>query len=239
MFWMVMGVLFAVYGLLLGLLVWAAVVVAKRRGANTGVWRWRALCYVLAMSVSIVAWRWFVNPLPSDEYMIEHFNKNRAAYEELVAGYIDANSKGKDAMQAWLDEPRTIELQRVVMDKEELVVTKSSQVYRGIGVNYGSGKNRTINSINFSIANGSASSLLHRGVVWKEYIYYVKAPELTDDGFCRKKNGKAEKCLNKSNTGILRSLDGYPAFSDADAGCGDYMRQIDANWFLRYVKGCS
>lgn len=210
----------------------------QRKGKNSSPWRWGIFGVGVVIAAAIFFWKWFVNPLPSDEYMIEHFNKNRAAYEELVAGYVDARSKDEEVMKAWMGNPRKMELQRLVKAKDDMVNPESSQWYGGVIPHSGSGeRKKIIYSVEFRIESGAASSLREKSIVWKSYWYFPEPPKLTYDGFCRK-NSKAERCLNKSNTGILNNLDGYPMFPHAERGCGDYMRKIDEHWFIRYVKAC-
>ena len=189
-------------------------------------------------AMAVFLWKWFVNPLPNDEYMISHFNNNRSAYEELVSGYVDARSKGEDAMKLWLKSQRKIELQRLVKAKDDTFKSESTQWDGGIVANSPVGdRKKTIYSMEFHIEGGSTSSIRERSVIWKSYQYYSTPPELTHEGFCRN-HDKADRCLNKSNTGVLSSLDGYQFFTDAERGCGGYVRQINAHWFIRYVKAC-
>jgi hypothetical protein len=189
-------------------------------------------------AVAVFSWKWFVNPLPNDEYMISHFNNNRAAYEELVSGYVDARSKGEDAMKLWLKSPRKIELQRLVKAKDDTFNSESTQWDGGIVANSPVGdRKKTIYSMEFHIEGGSASSIREGSVIWKSYWYFSDQQQQISDEFCWI-NTKAKKCLAGTMIGILESLDAYPLFPGSDTWCGNYMRQINENWFVGYTKAC-
>ena len=201
---------------------------------------WRLVIFGVGIVAAVMffLWKWFFNSLPSDEYMIDHFKKNRAAYEELVAGYIDAQSRDNDAMKSWMDSPRKMELQRLVKAKDEMVGPESSRWYGGVIplLNSKDGK-KFIYSMEFHIEGGSAYSFREKSVVWKSYWYYPIPPEITASNFC-KMTSRAEKCFARTMTGILPGLDSYPLFPDSEPWCGSYARQIDTQWFIGYTKAC-
>ncbi len=242
MFWMIAFTLITGYLLLLGLITVLAGLVAKHNGLL--VVRSRCISFVATVGItaSIFSWHWFINPLPSDEYMIEHLEQNRDEYDELIAGYIEAKQRGNDAMKSWLTSPRKVALQHKVQARDERVNPEESQWHGGIEVNSGLGdRKKIVYSMEFHLAGATTRSIREGSTIWKSYWYFPEAQPLTSGkSLCTSGSGK--QCLGKMNIEVLPSLNNYPLFSgvsgDRERWCGSYMRQMDEHWFLAFSKAC-
>jgi hypothetical protein len=242
MLWILIAAAAACYLIISMLIFFLSGFLAKKFDKNPKKYRLASLGLLGIITAATFAWNWFVSPLPSDEYMIEHFNQHRAEYEELVAGYIKAKSQDNEAMKVWLDNPRKIELQRAVKAKDERVNPESSQWYGGIELNAGLGDRKEIvHSMEFHVTGATSNSIREHSIVWKSYWYFLEAQSLTKGkSLCPASSDKL--CLGQMNIEVLPSLNHYPLFAeiggDRERWCGSYMRQLDDHWFLASSKAC-
>ncbi|MEZ5538784.1 MAG: hypothetical protein R3E63_02250 [Pseudomonadales bacterium] len=177
--------------------------------------RSRCISFVATVGItaSIFSWHWFINPLPSDEYMIEHLEQNRDEYDELIAGYIEAKQRGNDAMKSWLTSPRKVALQHKVQARDERVNPEESQWHGGIEVNSGLGdRKKIVYSMEFHLAGATTRSIREGSTIWKSYWYFPEAQPLTS-GKSLCPSGSGKQCLGKMNIEVLPSLNNYPLFS--------------------------
>lgn len=202
-------------------------------------WKYISLMTLLLATIGFFSWRWFVSPLPSDEYMIMHLKEHKADYDELIFGYIDAKQRGNDAMKGWLSSFKKTEMQHRIKAKDEMVKSEDSQWYGGIEIH--SPDKFTVKSIEFHLEGATNISMREGSIIWKTYEYFPEDQMLTEGkSLCPVGTGK--KCLGEMNIEVLPSLNGFPLFSgasgDRDRRCGSYARKLDDHWFLVSSKAC-
>jgi hypothetical protein len=202
---------------------------------NSRIWRRSIMAVCILISVAVFAWNWFVNPLPSDEVMIKHFNEHRAEYEELIAGYISAEQQGNEGMKVWLSSPRKFELQHAVKAKDERLSQEVIQWNGGIEVHTGLGdRKHIVYAMTFHFEGAAKNSIRENSVIWKSYDYFADVQPLTN---CSADSSK--QCLGRTRTSVLSSLNGYPLFpATGSEACGSFLRRLDNHWFLRNSKAC-
>lgn len=242
MLWILIAAATFIYLIVAVLIFFLARFLAKKTGKNPKICGRVSLAMLLLITSTTFAWNWFVSPLPSDESMIEHFNKHRAEYEDLASGYIKAKSEGNEAMKAWLDNPRKMELQKTIKAKDERVNPESSQWYGGVVANSGSGdRKKIIYSMEFHFADSAKHSIREHSIIWKSYWYFPEPQSMTV-GKSRCPAGTSKRCLGQMDIEVLPSLNAYPLFAgiwgDRERWCGSYMRRIDDHWFLASSKAC-
>jgi hypothetical protein len=183
------------------------------------------------------------NPLPSDEQMIEHFQKHRSDIEELVRRYrsystepdVDHSTwfrKGDtmDIMEQaridwlahgaiWLPNPYSIESAKLIKDD----------------IKHGEG------NMLFNKYGGLMVSLLPRKYyskfhlrylkIWKDIYFIPEVPRIEDDELLWPFNTRGKYTARRR---ILSSLNGFPENWKAHE-C--VFKQIETHWFLRLCNG--
>ncbi|KAB2890087.1 MAG: hypothetical protein F9K32_10155 [Desulfobulbaceae bacterium] len=90
------------------LLVWPEIVAARRRTKFMAI---GFVCLLLGVLAGINSWRWHHMPLPADQELIGHFERNRPIFERLVQEYRNCRIRGKFFYQT---SPEVLEMMKKV-----------------------------------------------------------------------------------------------------------------------------
>ncbi len=210
--------------------------------------RWLWLPVIAA---ALFYYLWIVNPLPSDEQMIENFKAHRADFVEAVRRYRNYPRLPNKDTSRWYKEGDTLEIyKRAGIDRiyystpiwlpnpYSIETAKCADSLVGFAYSYKYGALKIVSATTPRINHPDQSddsgyrrnTLLH-GVIWKDYYYFPEVPRI-ENGYLHGPiypNGNFSFCSR-----VLPSLNRLP-FPWKDFEC--VYRQIEPQWFLCMCNG--
>lgn len=195
--------------------------------------RWMPMAGMVLLLVSLLT-TGCADRLTPDQVMIDNFQKNKAAFEELVTSYLrfPPPDNGKwdqlprvkelkqttgvariiDSSNIWLDDPYSLESAQKLHDIDQ----------KGSWRQY----HDRINAIIKMPPNqGYDNITLYWGNSWKDYFYYPADPKIENDRIVppRKLDGRTYPGMR-----VLDSLNAAPG---GRSDC--YLRKIEPKWFIQ------
>ena len=217
-----------------------------RKNPHSKRYAWGAFWVWYLLPVPFVAWQFMKMPLPSDDYMIKHFNEHRQELEFVVKRYREEHlvrdpvnkiwwntaPEVKTAMNKadvrfvtrksgpqWHDEPYSIESERAFMKK-----IKSREINLAL--------DKTRSSVIVVLKNSDSPSLREGASISKTYLYLPQVPRL--DG-----NKVLFPVLDGDHKDhqryilLKKSLDVFP-HNWEHGEC--FLRALEPQWFIELCK---
>lgn len=201
---------------------------------------------IMAAALAFGYWLLFVrNPLPSDESIIEHFNKHKADFEEVVRRYREYPRPPNTDTSMWFEDGDTLE----VYDRAGIARVStidyspwlpqpySPKTAEQLKESLASGTYRTLKhkyaalSISLSPKDKYYAITLNHSMIWKNIVFIPEPPRIKNNYLYWPVNS-AGRFSTKDR--VLDSLNNYPEdWSDFEC----VYKRIDVNWFISMCNG--
>lgn len=184
------------------------------------------------------------NPLPSDEEMIAHFQKNRSDFDELINRYRNFDSSPSWDHTLWNKERGTSEM---------MASAGVSRVYKSAAVWLENPYSiETAKFIHQEVVSGKNRDFIHKhstltvkpyprkyfrsfniryGYIWKDYSFFPEIPRIDNGELLYPVNAKG---IHLGKYRALNSLNNFPGQWESYE-C--VFRKVEGNWFLRMCNG--
>jgi len=205
---------------------------------------------VALLVVAALATAGLVNPLPSDEIMLEHFRAHRPQIEQLVTHFRNYERRA-DAPNDWNDLHEIVVLRASagVRDVYQVGATWIAEPYSAESANYLFKLAKTDGRAYLALARRSGSLSIRMSdpkygprmalvrtsiaVIWKDLFFFPQPPRVDGQRLWQPADIDGEA---KSSDRILNDLTTYPA-GWKKGEC--VYRSIDPQWFMRMCWGAT
>ena len=235
----------AVINLSLAIVIYFVVKKLAAKSTHAKRWAWLSVVLWYVIPVPFVLWTLFVLPLPSDEYMTEHFYQHRQEFDAMVKAYREEHLL-KDPRANW-DDPEEIQQAKIKADvwnltsmsgnrwHENPYSIEAAKDFRHL-IRSGpmrTAKDHSLDGVIVLLNIGHESSLREMAQVSKWYLHIPLVPKIENDKLLLPVDAVQNEYTKQRYLGVKESLDYYPENWERGE-C--FVKPLDAQWFIQLCK---
>lgn len=206
---------------------------------------WLVFSMCLGVISSFILWKLIVLPLPTDEYMTEHFNNHRQEFDTLAKAYRESHLL-QDPRAQWDDAEEIQEAMRKTgiwyltsksgMEWHEnpysLAAAQDFDRRRQNG-SVDTARNRSRKGVIFELNNGQSISFREGAQVSKSYLHIPQIPKIENGRLLYPVNASKSKYAKQRYIALKSSLNYYPDNWE-NGEC--FIKPLDVQWFIELCK---